>query len=132
MLKARLTKGVSTRSKRMPMNASHTNHIVVVARVAAPSPRREKTTPAAIAAGTAKRVGSHAPRHAGRRRNANDSTSGAAERRSHRESRFHLVCGRVPRIVLATSVDSATVKAKNAVEERADPSEDKCACSDPA
>jgi hypothetical protein len=41
------------------MKASQTNHVVVVARVAAPSPRNEKTTVAAIAAGTARRVGSH-------------------------------------------------------------------------
>src|SRR4051812_12056223 len=60
------------------MNASHTNHVVVVARVAAPSPKREKTTPTTIAAGTAKRVGNHTSRHAGSRRNAKDKISGAA------------------------------------------------------
>src|SRR5436309_5402169 len=69
---------IAARDKRIETNASHTNHVVVVARVAAPSPTKEKRTPATIATGTARSVGNHTSRHSSRRRNANASRRGAA------------------------------------------------------
>src|SRR5262245_30273837 len=72
----RVLAAAGTRSSRHATSPSQTNQVMLAARTAAPSPIALKSTLTAMMTGTARRDGSHRPRHCGSRRNASASTGG--------------------------------------------------------